>query len=101
MPDSTWFLTLRIAIQSPMPFLQKRASLNSTHIMEGDERGTGRFCNISGVSVSQHQSSRFGNKCSEKSSHQHVDHLSFCRTSVAFSPSFSTIIFLSEYFSLG
>lgn len=62
MPDSTWFLTLRIAIHSLMPFLQKKASLNSTCIGDSDGRGMGQFYNISRISLTQHRSSKFGNK---------------------------------------
>lgn len=98
MPDSTWFLTFTIAIQSLMPFLQKKVSLNSIGIMESDGRGTGQFYSVSYVSLTQHQSSKFGNKCSEICFHKYVDHPSFWRM---FFRSFSTIIFLFGYFLLG
>lgn len=101
MPDSTWFLTFRIAVQSLVPFFAEKTSLNSTCIVESDGRGTSQFYNVSHVSLTQLQSSKFGNKCSEICFNKHVDPLSFCRMSVAFSHCFSTIIFLFGYFLFG
>jgi len=77
-----------------MFYFQKKSSLNFTHIVEGDRRGTGQFYNISHVSLTQHQSSKFRDKCGEMCFHKQVHPLSFCRTSVAFSHSFSTIVCL-------
>lgn len=69
-------------------------SLNSIYIVESDGRGRNAFYNMSHVSGTENQSSKFGNKCTEKSFHKHVNSLSLYRTSVAFYQSFPTIIFL-------
>lgn len=102
MLDSTWFLAFRMSVQALMPFFseKKRVSLNSSLIVGTDGRATGQFYNIIKVSLKEQQSSKFRNKFNEMYFHKHVDPVSFCRTSVAFFHSFSTIIFLLVCFLL-